>query len=268
MTGIRISLLHATYRAGIEAIAVREEWMARAARPERVEYIFACDHDDEISMGCPAIAAGVVGAPMPGRVSAVRNWNAAASASTGDLLMVVADDLHPPQDWDAALESLCRDLDPRRAAFVIKVRDHKDDHVGLIRHPILSRRYFERFGLWHPQYEGYVVDNDFTLCAHRRNVVIDGRRLQLNHRSPLEGGATSASHQLMRESREVGKAVFARRWPVWKRRLVRLPLRPRSGQRTISPWSQLARASLSRTGYLLALIPRPILDRLRAIRRR
>lgn len=258
MNNLSISLLHATYRAGPKAVAIQEAWLESAAHPGRVEYVFACDQDDEISLSVASIAAGVLGVPMTGKVTAVRNWNAAAESSNGDLLVVVADDLYPPQDWDSILEALCCDLDPNRAAFVIKVRDRQLDQRDSIKHPILSRRYFERFGLWCPEYDGWYVDDDFTLSAHRRNLVIDGRRLQLDHRHPSAGAPSSSSHDLIRETRERGKVIFDRRWPMWKRRLVRLPLRPRTDQQTIGIWSQLARSSLSRTGYIIALVPSPI----------
>jgi len=207
-------------------VCLRDKWIAAADQPSRVEHLFSSNADDEISMSCEEIAAGVVGCEMPGRVTAVRNWNAAAAASTGDLLVVIADDLHPSHGWDTALEALCHDLDPVRAAFVIKVNDHNvlDD---LIRHPVISRNYYKNYGLWHPQYDGYYVDNDFALSAHRRNVVIDGSQL--------------------------GKAIFVPRWPTWKRRLIRWPLKPRAGQVVISPAERAIRGTVARLGYPLAL---------------
>ena len=259
----RFSLLHATFRAGLDAVAVRDEWIQRAASPERVEQVFACDTDDEISMSCSEIASGVVGEPMPGRVTAVRNWNAAAAVATGDLMVVIADDLHPPDRWDAALEALRRDLDPRRAGFVIKVSDSADPSNDLMRHPVLSRAYYERFGLWYPEYEGYLVDNDFTLAAHRRNVIIDGRAVRFEHRHPLHGGVKTESHQLIEVTRAAGRELLGRRWPMWKRRMVRWPLRPRNQQTTIGPLERAARGGVARLGYAGALVPDAARVRLR-----
>ena len=243
---LRISLLHATHRSGPPAVAVRDLWLERAVDATRIEHIFAADADDEISLACPEIANAVIGTPMPGLVTAVRNWNAAAEIAAGDLLMVIADDLLPPLGWDIEVESLCVDLDPRRAAFVVDLKDHEADSSGLIRHPVISWRYYERFGLWHPEYTGHLVDNDFTWSAHRRNVVIGGGSFTLDHRSPLLGAPATESHLLMLTSKEHGKKVLARRWPLWKRRLVRWPLRPRKGQVTIGPLSQLGRGLVAR----------------------
>lgn len=266
---MRISLLHATYRAGPAAVSLRDKWIAAANQPGRVEHIFSSDADDEISMTCEEVAAGVVGCEMPGRVTAVRNWNAAAAACTGDLLVVIADDLHPSHGWDTALEALCHDLDPVRAAFVIKVNDHNvlDD---LIRHPVISRNYYKNYGLWHPQYDGYYVDNDFALSAHRRNVVIDGSQLKFDHKRPrnTRPSSSSESQELIRTTRAQGKAIFVPRWPTWKRRLIRWPLKPRAGQVVISPAERAIRGTVARLGYPLALSRYTVRTWLRSIARR
>ena len=221
-------------------------------------------------MSCEEVAAGVVGCEMPGRVTAVRNWNAAAAACTGDLLVVIADDLHPSHGWDTALEALCHDLDPVRAAFVINVNDH---HVldDLIRHPVISRNYYKNYGLWHPQYDGYCVDNDFTLSAHRRNVVIEGSQLKFDHKHWLRNTSTSSlseSQELIRTTGPQGKAIFVQRWPTWKRRLIRWPLKPRAGQVVISPAERAIRRTVARLGYPLGLLYDTPRTWLRSIARR
>lgn len=254
---MRISLLHATHKAGRLALDVREVWLSRAANPTLVEHIFACDADDPISLGCPEIARGIVGVARPGRVTAVRNWNAAAAASTGDVLVVIADDLHPPESWDGQLAALILDLDCLRAPFAVNVRDGDDPKDGLMRHPVISRRYFELYGLFHAGYEGIGVDNDFTLSAFRRGLVIDGRPLVLEHRHPSRGIKASESHLAMSEAerRQFGKELFESRWPNWKRHIWRRYLRPKPGQITIGPLARLCRGSVSRLGYIAGLAP-------------
>src|SRR6476646_7802668 len=91
----RISLLHATYRAGQIALEGRDAWLARAGDPEQIEHIFAFDADDELSAGFDGVAS-----PPRDGVTAVRNWNAAAAVATGDLLVTIADDLLPCEGWD------------------------------------------------------------------------------------------------------------------------------------------------------------------------
>jgi hypothetical protein len=217
---MRVSLLHATYRAGPLALATRDAWLDACESPERVEHIFACDLDDDISMAVPDIAGGVVGEPMAG-VTAVRNWNAAARRAVGDLLFVIADDLVPPPRWDSAVERIVGNRDPRRISFVAKVRDTPEDDSMLLRHPLVSRRYYQRFGLWCPLYQGHFVDNDLTLSTQRRGALIDGRQLTLHHHHWVHGAQPTESHEKMQLSHDAGEALFARRWPAWKQIVAR-----------------------------------------------
>ena len=117
-------------------------------------------------------------------VTAVRNWNAAADASVGHLLFVIADDLTPPVGWDSILDGIVGALDPCRFAFAVRVADidpRLDPRPTLLRHPIVSRRFFEELGLFEPEYTGLFCDDDISLRSFRHAVVIDGSVLRLQH---------------------------------------------------------------------------------------
>jgi len=133
---------------------------------------------------------------------------------------------------------------------------------------VLSRAYYDRYGLWYPGYDGYLVDNDFTLCAHRRNVIVDGRALRFEHRHPLHGGTKSESHVRIEATRDAGRELLGQRWPMWKRRLLRWPLRPRKGQHTIGPVERTVRGGVARLGYAAALVPARVRARTRGTARR
>ena len=252
---MRISLLHATYRAGNAAVGLRGRWLDESTGIHVIEHLFACDADDEVSMGCPAIAAGVVGPPVL-RVSAVRNWNAAAAVATGDLLFVIADDLWPPHHWDGDLASALGDLDPTRVPFVIKVGDSDDDDNGHIRHPVVSRRYFERFGLWRPEYDGHWVDHDFTISAYLNGLVLDGRRIKFYHAHPTSGAEHTESHLRIRsESAVQGRQLFETRYPAWRRQVLRRYYRPKPGTVVVSERLRRSRGLLARVGHLKSVVP-------------
>lgn len=255
---MRFSLLHATYRAGTNAIAVRDAWMSSAARPDRVEHIFASDIDDEISQAVPEIAAGVVSPAVP-HVTAVRNWNAAAAAATGELLVVIADDLWPSDGWDAGLDGVLRDLDPLRTPFVLHASHTGQPWHGNIAHPIISRRFYEKWGLWHPEYHGYVVDIDFTLTAHRRGLVVEGRSVRFYHHSE-----DTESHERIPTSQPQGAAIYNRRWPMRKRHLLRRYYTPPPGKVTMSE-ARIAARGLTNAGvgYAKAVVPERVRRALR-----
>ena len=244
--------------------------MAQSVNPAGVEHIFAFNSDDRVSAYHPEVSAGVAGERLPGRVTAVRNWNAAAERSSGNLLFVIADDLLPPPDWDQQLLTIIRDLDPIRTPFVVKVLDSEVFGDSLIRHPVVSRCYFQRFGLFYSGYEGLVADVDFTLDAHRRGMVVDGRSLALDHRHPSRGAGASASHVLMENAaaRRIGEELLAQRWPLWKRHLRRSYFPMRAGQASVGSVQMAWRGLGSRIGYVGGLLRAPARGAAKAVLRR
>ena len=180
----RISLLHATYHRAGGPLIVRDAWLARADNPGDVEYVFAMDADDDGSIKDTDGCLRVIGQPAIGMVTAVRNWNNAATAATGDLLMVVADDLFPPHGLDSALLDLITPLDPLTAEFAVKVSDSADDSRVLLRHPVMSRAFYEQHGLFDDAYRGVYCDDDITRRAFWRAAILDGRSIVLHHQHP------------------------------------------------------------------------------------
>jgi hypothetical protein len=95
--------------------------------------------------------------------------------------MVIADDLLPPQDWDLLLDQLIEPLDPERISFVLKVRDSPAEQDALVRHPVVSRAYYRRHGLFSPEYRGVYCDSDISTRAFWHSTILDGRSLVLEH---------------------------------------------------------------------------------------
>ena len=178
-----IALLHATYRRPGGVRPLRDAWLERADRADLVDYIVAMDGDD------PAVAETggwhrVVGPPSDGTVSAVRNWNAAAASSAADLLIVLADDLFPQLGWDTALRRVLHGWDARSVAFAVKITDSPSPIDTLLRHPVVSRRFYDTLGLFAPQLRGVYCDDEITRRAYWRALVLDGRSLAFEHAHP------------------------------------------------------------------------------------
>jgi hypothetical protein len=208
-----ISLLHATYRAGHPAVALRDSWFQAAVSPDDIEHIFALDADDKLSMDATDGYLRVINPPSPDRVSAVRNWNSAAAASGGALLVVIADDLEPVPQWDATLHAIVGTLDPQRFPFAIGLAD---DRGSLMRHPVISRCFYSRFGLFAPEFTGLYADYDITFRAFNNAVVLNGQRLSLLHRRPhnTEGFEWSESQTRLNapEEYETGSRILRNKW--------------------------------------------------------
>ena len=161
---------------------VREAWLALADHPDLIEHVFAMNAENHEAVAQTEGSLRVVGDPLPGRVTSVRNWNAAAPASMADVLMVVADDLLPPRGWDTTLRSLMGGLDPRQTAFAIKVTDDPDPGDTLMPHPVVSRAFYEKHGLFDPRFDGVCCDDGISRRAFWRSVILNGRSLVLDHR--------------------------------------------------------------------------------------
>lgn len=238
----RISLLHATYRRAGGPLEVRDAWLGRAVDPDSVEYVVSMDADDLATVALTEGVPRLVNPSMGGEVTAVRNWNAAAAAAKGDLLVVIADDLFPSHGWDRALLEMVGRLDPARTPFVVKVGDSPKPGDVLVRHPVVSRAFYERFGLFSPSYRGVYCDDDFSARAYWRSVILDGRSLQLEHRHPTLSNdvARSESYDRLNRREEYGRgraqylAAWSRRHRTAERRLV-----PTASAESLSHWGLL-----------------------------
>jgi hypothetical protein len=225
-----ISLLHATYRAGRTAIALRESWFRAAGSPDDIEHIFALDADDELSLSATDDYFRIVNPPSPDRVSAVRNWNSAAAASRGALLVVIADDLEPVPDWDATLRGIVGTLDPHKFPFTVGLAD---DRGSLMRHPVISRCFYTQFGLFAPEFSGVYCDYDITFRAFNEAVVLDGRELSLLHQRPnnTEGFEWTESQTRLNapEEYETGRRILLDKWNRVRRSTRHDYFKPRPG---------------------------------------
>lgn len=188
------SLIHATWHREGGPVPVMDAWLDAASSPESIEYIFALDSDDHVALKQTRAFSRVVGEPME-ESSAVRNWNAAARESTGDLIFVVADDFFPGKNWDLEILDCIEAFSPRSQPFVVKIRDSAAQSTSWLQHPMVSRAYFNRFGLFSERYFHLGCDSDLSLRATRTVPILDCREVSFEHRHPGAGFAeVSKSH--------------------------------------------------------------------------
>jgi len=207
----RISLLHATRGRWSQAIAAMNMWMARAENPMAVEHIFAIDADDEESRDklrrfrCTISAQGGY---------SVQAWNVAALASTGDVLVQIADDFEPPPGWDRQiLDALGGDIFAPR---VLRVSDgNRTD--GLLTCAIVTRRWHEAHGLFHGEYRNVYSDNDLTATATKANAITDAPQIVIRHHHPFfnDKMKMDATYERGNDPAEYAraKALYAKRHP-------------------------------------------------------
>jgi hypothetical protein len=210
------SLLHSSARPD-KWEATHDAWMKACDHPDSVEYILAVDVGGAFKT--ERFFKGVTVVLNMGRPCFVDACNAAAKASTGTVLVVVADDFFPPKGWDTALLSVIPDLE---GAYAVHV-DAQDPWPHLMTHPILTRAYLERARgckgeFLYPEFLSVGSDDDFTEQAYKDGVVIDGKRLKFEHRHPLlkgihpqRTGDPVYQHTNRNEAWAVKEKVLARR---------------------------------------------------------
>lgn len=97
--------------------------------------------------GCAAYKAIVQKEPP---YNCVRGWNLAASQTTGKIIITVADDFMPPENWDTQLLAVRPGWED--GEFVVKVEDGYVHDIFVL--SILTRKRYEKFGyVFYPQYE-------------------------------------------------------------------------------------------------------------------
>ena len=198
MEEIRFSLLHASYKSFGQARKVRDYWLNRAKHPEKIEHCLGFEFSDtqvRDEFNLPHIAAGIspdqltlfrATTPMD-TPSAVRNWNAAASMSSGQILIGIADDLLPENGWDLALwEKISPHLED---IGLWKVNDSrcvsgeiKNGTDMLPRHPVITRKLYEKYGFYfNPRYHSVGPDDEWLLESLKNSFLRDAREIYFHH---------------------------------------------------------------------------------------
>lgn len=209
---IAISLLHATHENHLSYVELEARWRLTASYPARIEHIFAMDDSAKVSRKLTEGSRRVITRRSDALSTAVANWNAASVLASGDLLFVIADDLIPSKGWDEKISAGLTPADCQSVPFALKVADSDLENTDtLLRHPIISRAFYERNGLFNNEFRGVYCDDDLTLRAFFGAQILDRRNVVFRHSG---GDNFSISKELMNRPDEYtfGKKVFTRNW--------------------------------------------------------
>ena len=200
-----ISLIHASTSKRMEATRKCVElWKARASADAVYEHLLCVAPEDADKY------AGAVVSLLPG---VVHQWNAGAAVCKGDIIVTVADDLEPPQDWDKILSARLPLDRPAVLAVADGLRVDK-----LLCHPIMNRLQYQRQGfIFHPDFQassGIFADNHFTDTAYADKVVIEARDVTFKHNwAGTKVDGLAATHNAWRNYR-VGRQIYRRMHPL------------------------------------------------------
>ncbi len=238
LAAARFSLLHASYGRPEKAMAAMRMALERASQSDHVEYIFACNADDPsyaafkdalalhfTKCASPAQWPKMVWGNFVGSASA---WNAAANASTGEILIQMQDDLELPQDWDQLLMNAItnnngRGIPAKTSPLFVSVSDgYRKD--ALCCTAIMNRaRYTQQGEFLHPGYISVFSDDDVTYRALRdardeKCTFVNARDLTFLHRHHYHDKSVPMDATYERENSAeayaAGGALFASRNPL------------------------------------------------------
>jgi hypothetical protein len=210
----KITLLHATRGTPERALKTKNIWLERAMNPQNVEHVFGIQADDQFSLDLFKNENVAITEPPPAWASSsVNNWNAAAAISTGDILVVIADDLTPPQGWDEKLQGL-PEGNKEWACYVPDTL--RND--GLMCHPIISNAFYRKKGyVFHPNYFGVFCDNDFSVRSILETTIYQANGLQWQHDHPINGTRKEddiVKLQNTEQAYKFGMEEFVTQWPL------------------------------------------------------
>lgn len=195
-------------------------WTSRATRPIVIEWVIAVDDGDAASLAaansCLAIALppeakcrAVKVLVNTGAKTCVAGWNMAAAATTGKIIIAVADDFVPPMGWDNLLLLSGPENWPE-GEHVVHINDGYVQTLCTL--AILTRKRYDRFGyLWYPKYESLFCDTEFGEVAARDGVVLEAMHLLFEHLHPDCGKRPRDQQDLKHASQtrwQTGETLF------------------------------------------------------------
>lgn len=184
-------------------------WRSRAANWDNCEVVLALD-DGAVCPLLPESVSVYIQGQAP--FNCTRGWNLAAAKANGKVLVLVSDDIMPPERWDEAL------LAVEDGAWVDKEAVlHVADGYGpnKLTHAIMTRARYERLGyFFYPEYESMYNDQELWEQALQDGVVIDARHLLFEHIHPDAHKRERDSVDLVQSGKQryqSGKVLFERR---------------------------------------------------------
>lgn len=202
------SLAYTSVRANlIEKIA--ELWRKSSSGLHPIEVVIAIDSNHpECIEAAKRVPDATVVIQNEAPFNSTRGWNAAAAATTGKVIICVADDFRPCEGWDEKMFTLKTGWTDED--WVIHTEDGYVHNICVL--SILTRKRYDRFGyVFYPQYESLFSDTEFTEVAYKEGRVIDAKHILMEHLHPDCEKRARDSFDAVHASRErwrMGEMLF------------------------------------------------------------
>jgi hypothetical protein len=206
-----ISIIHPTRGRPQQAALVRKMFLDNAKNPNRIEHIFGMEADSEDLGILGRFRHATSPAGQLGQTNCVAATNAAARASTGDILIYAQDDLAPPPlHWDERIiEALGGDASK---PTVVRIGDGRRED-DLICTPCLTRAAVKELGydggIYFDGYRSMFCDTELTWRASKEGWIVPSD-IVIRHLHDPEAHETTARSNSVENYRQ-GFDLFCKR---------------------------------------------------------
>ena len=185
--------------SGNQSVYVRNEWLAKAKYSFRIEHCLGFEKNDDGIRSAYGLQYDLNQGESPDKKtkfivteslttpSAVRNWNSAARISTGEFILLIADDLVPDLEWDVKIDNFITSNNLKDGIF--KFTDDRcsslfnlPNDTLLPRHPGLLRSTYNSLGyMFNPVFNSTGPDLDLLIYALNNGCLRDARSIKFHH---------------------------------------------------------------------------------------
>jgi hypothetical protein len=194
-----ISLCQASYKSGSQSIKVRDLWISLAKFSFRVEHCLGFEENDESILKAYTIdkrtnlgttldnKTKFITTPNLSTPSGTRNWNAAATISTGKFILLIADDLIPEFGWDVSIEEFINEKKVTNGIFKFtdnrcQTKKHAKNDILIPRHPGMLRETYTKLGyVFDPLFNSVGPDLDLLIYGLTNGSLYDLRKIKFHH---------------------------------------------------------------------------------------
>ena len=205
---MNISLLHPSRQRPVKSFNAAHNWLSNVKDKRNVEYILSIDEDDptlnEYRLFWDDLSLPNGKLVVRDNRSLIDAANAAAEASSGNLIVLMSDDFESFANWD---EILLKELEGKRD-YIVKVSDTIQDWIITL--PIMDRFYFERFEyIYHPEFLHMYSDTEMTHVADLLGKTIHLPHLVFEHKHPSKGQVQKDALNIRNDSTyQSGEAIY------------------------------------------------------------
>ena len=181
-----ISIIHPSLGRPVQARKCYDHWIDTCSGEHEIEWIVSLNRTDaEIENYEQCFIGADVVLLKTNSKNMVQATNEAAKVCSGDLLILVSDDMFSPEMWDSRILNEYEMID---GAGILQVYDGITAQKLTI--PIMNRLAYIKLGyMYHPEYISMYADDDLRKTALTHGMLYNATDIFIEHRHFMNGKA-------------------------------------------------------------------------------